>query len=451
MANTITFAASQRQGRPVRRDGGDHHRKTRAPRAAQRGGALVIVLFLSISALALGLLSAVSARTEVRIAHNDVLDLQAFNVAEAGINIAVTQIGNHSNFNDELANNGSGACTGNGAGNASSGISNIGSAKTLTSDSKCYRFASFGGSLTDDGYYVRTEDNLDETSGGDVPTSDSDGTIRLIVHGKVGTAERIITGTLSLSGWGLFGVNGINLSGGSTVCSGNVVSCATGSSTARVGSNGTIALSGGSTVIKGTASAGTSVTLSGGASVTGTSTNNAASVTMPAVTNCGGPYSISGVAPAGTITMGSGGTYNSATGVLNQGGGHAMSLSPGTYCFSSVTLSGGSTMNITGATIIYMTGPWNTSGQSVTNSTGDPANLLIKSSYNCTGSTCFVLSGGSAAYMQVYAPQADIVLSGSSPFYGSFVGRSFDISGGSSVMSMGVTGAKLANWHEVQN
>jgi hypothetical protein len=412
----------------------------------QRGAALITAaLLLSIASLLLGLLSAASSRTELRIAHNDVLDHQAFNIAEAGMAVTVKLIGSHSSFNDELANNGVGACTGNGVGNASSGLANIGSAATLSSDGRCYRFASFGGTSSD-GYYVRVEDNLDETSGGDDPTTDTDGVIRLYVHGRIGTAERIIAGTLTLSGYGVFGVNGLTMSGGSTICSGNVVSCATGSSTARVGSNGTIALSGGSTTIKGSASAGATVTTSGGATVTGTTTNNAATVSFPAVTACGPPYSSS----AG-ITLGSHGSYNSATGVLNVSGGDTVTLATGIYCFSSVTLSGSSTLSVSGATTINMTGAWDTGGGSVANSSNDPNNLVVNSSYGCSGSSCIKITGGTGNYMKLYAPSADVVLSGGSTFYGLFVGRNIDISGGASVLQLGVAGATLGNWHEVVN
>jgi hypothetical protein len=53
--------------------------------------------------------------------------------------------------------------------------------------------------------------------------------------------------------------------------------------------------------------------------------------------------------------------------------------------------------------------------------------------------------------MNVYAPLADIVFSGSSSFYGSFIGQTVTASGGSQIHQAGLTGAKLTNWHEVQN
>jgi hypothetical protein len=435
----------------VRRRSARRVRSRVTDRANQRGGTLVIVLMLSVAALTLGLLSATAARTELRIAHNDVIDLQAFNIAEAGANTAVKLIGNHAVFNDELASNPTGgACTGNGVGNASSGIASIGSAATLASDGLCYRFAAFGGTSTD-GYYVRVTDNLDETSGGDVPTADTDGTIRLYVHGKMGTAERIITGTLTLSGYGVFGINLVDLQGGSAeICSGNAVTCATGSSTARVGSNGSITGSGGATIM-GSAYAGTTVGTSG-LNVTGTSANNQTAMSFPAVSNCGPPYTLTttGISPTSA--------YNTATYVFSASGGATVTLAPGTYCFKSITLSGGSTISVSGATTINLTGDasnfvLNVSGGSFVNTTGDPANLLINSSANTPAgcSNCFVLSGGSNSYMKINAPNTVVQFTGGGTVRGQIVGKEVHLSGNSNVMSYGVSGATLANWHEVQN
>jgi Tfp pilus assembly protein PilX len=78
------------------------------PASKQRGAALIAVLLLVLVSLGIGILSANSSRTELRIAHNEVLDLRALAVAEAGINQAKRAIEIHSNLNDELAANASG-------------------------------------------------------------------------------------------------------------------------------------------------------------------------------------------------------------------------------------------------------------------------------------------------------------------------------------------------------
>src|SRR5438876_11558246 len=89
-------------------------RQGRATSATQRGAALISVLLLSVAGLALGLLAASSARTELRLAHNGVLDAQAFNVAEAGVDATLKRIGNHYVLHDELAHNGARAWHANG-------------------------------------------------------------------------------------------------------------------------------------------------------------------------------------------------------------------------------------------------------------------------------------------------------------------------------------------------
>src|SRR4051812_36288214 len=138
------------------------------PRGGQRGLALIAVLLLVLVSLAIGLLSATSSRTELRIAHNDVLDKRALAIGEAGLSHAKQLLANHGVFNDELAVNAAGACAGltaYGVGNGASGLSNLTLAKLPTnSDNLCYRFAAFGGGAATDGYYVRVEDNNDETT-----------------------------------------------------------------------------------------------------------------------------------------------------------------------------------------------------------------------------------------------------------------------------------------------
>jgi hypothetical protein len=136
---------------------------------------------------------------------------------------------------------------------------------------------------------------------------------------------------------------------------------------------------------------------------------------------------------------------------LGVSGGDNVTLAPGTYCFSSVTLSGNSTLTVSGATTINMTGQWDTSGGSVANTSNNPNNLVVNTSWSCTGSSCIKITGGTGNYMKLNAPSADVVLSGGSTFNGSFIGRSVDISGGASIVQSGLSGAVLANWHEVVN
>ena len=60
-----------------------------------------------------------------------------------------------------------------------------------------------------------------------------------------------------------------------------------------------------------------------------------------------------------------------------------------------------------------------------------PSNLQIESSY--AGANGVVLSGGTGAYLAVYAPGTSIALSGGSPVYGALLGKTLIVSGNSDV------------------
>lgn len=105
-------------------------------------------------------------------------------------------------------------------------------------------------------------------------------------------------------------------------------------------------------------------------------------------------------------------------------GGDGVSLAPGTYYFSKLTLSGGSTIRISGPTVIYTTGDCTLSGGSVSNLTFLPKNLQLYP----MGSKC-VISGDSEFYGMVYAPNTHVERSGDSDYYGSIVGGELVLSG----------------------
>lgn len=105
-------------------------------------------------------------------------------------------------------------------------------------------------------------------------------------------------------------------------------------------------------------------------------------------------------------------------------GGDSVDLRPGTYYFSKMTLSGGSTIRISGPTVIYVTGDCSLSGGSLANSTFLPKNLQLYP----MGSKC-VISGDSEFYGAVYGPTTAVERSGDSDFYGAIVGASLVLSG----------------------
>jgi hypothetical protein len=192
----------------------------------------------------------------------------------------------------------------------------------------------------------------------------------------------------------------------------------------NIKSNGNITIQGGS-IIGGGATAGGTVSNSG--TVTGTITNGASSpVTMPTVSGCGPPYS----SGAGI----SGGSYNSSTGAWTvSGGSNTGTLAPGTYCFSSVTISGGATLSVSGATTMSLTGQGTFSGGNLANTTGDPSNLVIQSSYSNASNGITVSSGGSQVAMTISCPSCKVTLSGGGDFQGAVIAGSATVSGGTHV------------------
>ena len=420
------------------------------------GAALLAVLMLMFVSLSFGLLSGTSSRTEMQVAGNSVLSLRALAVAEAGISQAKKLIGSVRNLNAELAPNATGACVGmtgntaDGVGNALSGLSQLGSLATLTEADgtlRCYRSATFGGGT----YYLRVEDNHDETSGADVPLTDTDNVIVMIAHGIVGSAERIVITQIQISsGFGIYATGTspadcdpcIDLNGQSYLDSYIGVPPSTFSNIANAGTNGNIGLSGGAQ-IRGNAQAVGTISKNGTAAVLGTQTPGAAPITYPPVAACGPPYS-----GAGGIH---GGSYNPATGAYKITGGATASIDPGSYCFSTLSMSGNSTIVLSGMTTLNMTGLFDTTGGSISNTTSDSSTLQLFSS--AVGSNGVFVAGGSGTFMQVYAPKAAIVVTGNSDYYGSMIGLSITDAGGARIHqdnnALGLV--SLVNWREVQN
>lgn len=225
------------------------------------------------------------------------------------------------------------------------------------------------------------------------------------------------------------GLNYVTISGGSYTDSYNsdngAYTYGAAGDKGHVCSNGKITLSGGATVVNGDAHPGTAstVSMSGGSSVVGSTKPLESPLTEPAVNpgdaatannNANIPKSAQNKAPL------------DADGDFKLSGGDMVTVPPGTYYFSTLTLSGGASISITGKTIIYVTGNVDVSGGSILNSTQLPVNCQLYG----MGSKV-VLSGSSQWYGVVYAPTADITRSGgSSDFFGMAVGKSLTLSGG---------------------
>jgi hypothetical protein len=166
-----------------------------------------------------------------------------------------------------------------------------------------------------------------------------------------------------------------------------------------------------------------------------------------------------------------GGTW---MGALKLSGHTAKSLSSGNYRYSSITLSGGSKLTLSGTVMIHIDGDLTVSGGgggcggagggsggagggsggssiviasgsvtiyangkkidfsggSLVNNTQNPKNLTI---YGTARLQRVNLSGGSDQHLLLYAPTATITLSGGQNTFGSIIGSAVNLSGGSSV------------------
>jgi len=114
--------------------------------------------------------------------------------------------------------------------------------------------------------------------------------------------------------------------------------------------------------------------------------------------------------------------FNPGTNDLVLSGTTQIGLPEGTYYFTSITMSGQSAINVTGAVTVYIDGSGggavdvNITGQGIMNDTGTPGNLIIY----YTGSD-IKLAGQASFSGAIYAPSATITMSGQADIYGSIV------------------------------
>ncbi len=97
------------------------------------------------------------------------------------------------------------------------------------------------------------------------------------------------------------------------------------------------------------------------------------------------------------------------------------------YRGTSISLSGNGTINLVGKVEFYLDAPASFSGNGLTNPGGIPADCSI---YGGVGCTDLYIGGSAAFYGAVYAPNADLKFTGSEDKYGSFVGKTVTVQGG---------------------
>ena len=416
----------------------------------QQGIALVEILLLTSILLAIAAFAARSTRVEIGIARNDYLRKQALQVAEAGLDHAwrkiEAQLTAGVTLDTALAN--------------PTGFLGTGSDQSLNGTN--YRFVSFGGA-SGNGYYVRLDGSSDDpgpnrtslviTSIGSVP-------------GSLASAQRELKARLQqypLFGNGLFGKYGDTFGGGAYTDSYNSnngpYDPSNPGSNGNVGSNGNITNNGSPTTINGEATAGGNMSI-GQSTVTGDTTSGAPQVAMPPAPSC--PQSGYGAYDGGSI---GGGSFNSGNGQLRGNGSDNIILTGGTYCFSSITITGQATVSLQGQAQIYLTSPSNFGGGGIINyvppgnSYPIPSNLQIFSTYNAgtNGNQGITFAGGSAVYAAIYAPEAALNFQGSvTDYYGAAIGGTISMGAANfhyDEALAGLPGATtaLVSWHEVRH
>ena len=243
-----------------------------------------------------------------------------------------------------------------------------------------------------------------------------------------------VNGTLTVNLVAIVGLDGVSVTGSG-------VFDAAPSGGVFVVSNGSITVTGSAAIRGDMRSTGGSVSLTGSAVVTGdvSAGTTIASVSRirglaspnspvealiaPAVAACS-PYS-SAAGLSGSYS------YNPATGDLAVSGSKTVTIASGSYCFGSITLSGSAKLVVSGPVTISLTGKFSMAGSSVANLNGDAADLQISSSY--AGSDGVAISGSGTAHFTVYAPAAQVAISGSPKIEGLVLGKSVTVSGSAAI------------------
>lgn len=105
-----------------------------------------------------------------------------------------------------------------------------------------------------------------------------------------------------------------------------------------------------------------------------------------------------------------------------------LTLTGGTYYFTSVRMVGQATLTVTGPTTLYVDGPADFTGGGVANAGQNPADLVVYSE----GATLDI-KGTAGFYGVIVAPLSDVRLVGTSDFYGTMLGRTVGFSGTTNV------------------
>jgi Tfp pilus assembly protein PilX len=106
-----------------------------------------------------------------------------------------------------------------------------------------------------------------------------------------------------------------------------------------------------------------------------------------------------------------------------------LTLPPGDYTMNELNVTSGGTLIITGDTKLYINNSLTMVGQAIAGDMAHPDQLTIY--YG--GSTAAKWAGGSGISSSIYAPSADLILTGSTEFFGSFIGKTVTVKGNAMV------------------
>ena len=230
-----------------------------------------------------------------------------------------------------------------------------------------------------------------------------------------------------------------------------------------VGTNGNLVIQGNPTIINGTLSTprtgvGSCTTNNVTAmTVQGRATVSEGLVELPQVVTYETPPTPSPLPPTTSVNMSSSFTCAGYVGCAMSGGTVTLTADPtntvpyssmgnvtvgpsdlvlnaGTYIFNTLSVVGTARITTNGKVTIKIAGQGSTSplsllGNSITNSSYDPSNLQII--YGGTGD--IALTGGTATAAIVYAPNANLTLSGNGDVYGSMLAGRMSVPGGAHI------------------
>lgn len=100
-------------------------------------------------------------------------------------------------------------------------------------------------------------------------------------------------------------------------------------------------------------------------------------------------------------------------------------FAPGTYYINELNVTSQGRIIVSDTTTLFVQNKLTMNGQGVLNEAGDPTKLTIF--YN--GVNDAITNGGAGAYVEIYAPNADLVFAGGAELYGSFIGKTISSQG----------------------